>query len=120
MGANVSDQTVVPGDKLHIITRRLFHEDVRRHFAGEVIRGSEGLYEIQGYTFVFHSPTNEYRKRPELRTRIFSLGDAGYIVNKLPREVDIGSLEYRIIEQRLVIADAKGFVLDINEFGLLT
>jgi hypothetical protein len=120
MGAKVSERSVVPGDKLHIITRRLFPEDVRRHFAGEVISASEGLYEIQGYTFVFHSSANEYRKRPELRTRIYSLGDAGHIVNKLPREVDIGSLEYRVIEQRLVVTDSKGFLLDINEFGLLS
>ena len=120
MGVNVSDRTVVPGDKLHIITRRLFHEDVRRHFAGEVVSASDELFEIQGYTFVFHSGTNEYRKRPEIRTRIFSLADAGHIVNKIPREVDIASLEYRVVESRLVVTDSSGFVLDINEFGLLS
>lgn len=76
------------------------------------------LHEIRGYTFVFNSNTNEYRKRPGLRTRLFSLGEAGHIVNKIPRGVDIESLEYKIVDKRLVVTDTRGFVLDINEFGL--
>lgn len=115
----MSDHVVKVGDKLHIITRRVFEEDVRRHFAGEVTAASDELFEIQGFTFVFHGGTNEYRKRPELRTRIFSLADSGHIVNRIPREVDIGSLEYRVIERRLVVTDMQAFELDINEFGFL-
>ncbi len=113
----MSDCVIVPGDKVHIITRRLFHDDLRRHFAGEVTGVSGELCEIQGYVFVFNSGANEYHKRPKMRTRLFSLADAGHIVNKLPREVDIASLEYRIVETNLVVTDMKTFSLDINEFG---
>lgn len=114
----MSERVVSRGDKLHIITRRLFEDDVRRHFLGEVMVASGSLCEIRGYTFVFHAGTNEYVRRPEIRTRIYSLADAGHIVNKLPREVDIAALEYRVVENRLVVTDTRGFTLDINEFGL--
>ena len=113
------EQVIGVGDKLHIITRRQYEGDVLRHFAGEVTGISRTLQEVAGYTFVFNRGTNEYKKRPELRTRLFSLGQAGLIVNKMPREVDIEALEYRFIEKRMVVTDNKGFTLDINEFGSL-
>ena len=114
----MSEQVIEVGDKLHIITRRLFEGDMRRHFAGEVTGVSADLQEVRGYTFVFNRGTNEYRKRPEVRTRIFSLGQADFIVNKIPRDVAIESLQYRIVDKRLVITDNRDFFLDINEFGL--
>jgi len=113
----MSERVIEVGDKLHIITRRLFESDVRRHFAGEVISVSGELHEIRGYAFVFNPGINENKKRPELRTRIFSPGKEGFIVNKIPREVAIESLEYRFIEKRLFFTDGRNFALDINEFG---
>ena len=107
------------GDKLHIITRRLFEGDIRRHFVGEVTGISGELQEVRGYAFVFNRGTNEFKKRPELRSRIFSIGQADFIVNKIPREVTIASLEYRFIDRRLVVTDGAKFTLDINEFGHL-
>ena len=114
----MSERVIEVGDKLHIITRRLFEGDVRRHFAGEVIGVSGELHEVQGYAFVFNPGTNEYKKRPEIRTRIFSPGQEGLIVNKIPREVIIELIEYRMIKQRYLVTDGKDFFLDINEFGL--
>ena len=74
---------------------------------------------MRGYTFVFNRGTNEFKKGPDLRTRVFSLGQAHYIVNKIPREVALELLEYRLIDKRLVVTDSRDFVLDINEFGHL-
>lgn len=113
----MSEQVVAPGDKLHIMTRRLFPDDLRRHFAGEVIRVAGELCELNGYAFVFHPSSNEYQKRPKLRTRVFSLGDAIHIVNKLPRDLKVDELAYRIVDGRLVVSDDSGFLLEINEFG---
>ena len=107
------------GDKVHVITRRLFEGDLRWHFAGEVTAVAGVLQEISGYSFVFNKGANEYRRRPELRTRIFSLGQADFIVNKIPGDVALESLAYRIVDGRLVITDGKAFALDINEFGHL-
>ncbi len=108
---------IAVGDRIHIITRRLFAEDLRRHFAGEVTAIAGDLAEVRGYAFVFNAGTNEYRKRPELRTRLFSLGHAGYIVTKMPRDVSLEDLQYRTVDKRLVVTDGREFTLDINEFG---
>lgn len=105
------------GEKVHVITRRLFAEDLRRHFVGEIIAVTDYLIRVKGYVFVFQAGLNEYHKRPEMRIRVFSLTDAGNIVNVIPEGVQIESLHYRFANQRLVITDDAGFSLDINEFG---
>jgi hypothetical protein len=111
------DSVLAVGDKLHIMTRRLFADDVHPHFVGEISAVSGPLFRAQGYVFVFDSGTNSYVKHPELRTRLFSLSDAGHIINVIPQEVDLNSLQYRIVAGRLSITDSRGFSLEINEFG---
>ena len=106
------------GDKLYIMTRRLFENDLRRHFAGEFIGLTRDLIEVRGYAFVFNAGTNNYLKLPEHRTRAFSPGPAGLIVNKIPRDVAIQALEYRLVDRRLAVSDGYGFALDVNEFGV--
>jgi hypothetical protein len=113
----VPEPAIEIGDKVHIITRRRFEDDVRRHFVGEVTGISGELQAVRGHAFVFAVGVNKYEKRPELRTRLFSLGQDGFIVNKLPRDVALAALEYRLDQKRLVITDGGGFSLDINEFG---
>ncbi|NNL85096.1 MAG: hypothetical protein HKP27_05560, partial [Myxococcales bacterium] len=101
-----------------VMTSRRFEEDIRRHFVGEVLSAAGPFVEIEGYTFVFNSSLNEYKKLPELRTRMMSFADSGQVVNKLPREVDVSRLAYKMIDQRLVITDSSGYSLAINEFGV--
>ncbi len=113
----MSESAIEIGDKLHIITRRRFENDVRRHFVGEVTGISGELHRIQGFAFVFTMGANEFIKHPELRTRLFSLGEEGFIVNKIPSEIAITSLNYRLVKKHLVITDGANFSLDINEFG---
>jgi len=112
------DSNLKVGTKLHIVTRRLFEEDLRRHFVGTVTGLFNHGQEIQGYAFVFQPGKNEWQRRPELRTRIFSLGAAGLIVNVIPPNVDVAALKYSVIENRLVVTDGASFTLDINEFGI--
>lgn len=108
---------VEAGDKLHIMARRLFEEDLRRHFVGEVLAAEGALAKLRGYTFIFDGGTNEYRRLPGLRTRIFSLGESGYVVNQIPGEVDVAAISYESSEGSLVITDGGSFSLPINEFG---
>ncbi len=82
------------GEKLHIITRRNFNDDLRRHYVGEIVAVGDGFVRLKGYTFVFNAMAMEYRRRPELRTRVFGLGDAQLIVNVIPPETNIGELVY--------------------------
>lgn len=106
-----------PGEKIHIITRRLFADDLRRHFVGEVTAIRDGRLRTEGYTFVFDSTMNQFVKHPDLRTRVFSL-DSQQIINVLPKNVSIGKLMYKVINKVLTVTDEQGFSLEVNEFGL--
>lgn len=105
------------GEKIHVITRRRFEEDVHPHFAGEVRAAMGAHLRAHGYQFVFDSRTNAYIRHSEPRTRLFSISDAGYILTIIPREVELEELLYRTIGGRLTMTDGNGFALEINEFG---
>ena len=113
----MADSVLAVGNKLHIMTRRLFADDVHPHFVGEISAVAGPFFRASGYSFVFDSGTNSYVKHPEARTRLFSLSDAGHIINVIPQEVDLQSLQYVIVAGRLAITDSRGFSLEINEFG---
>lgn len=107
-----------PGEKIHVITRRYFDGDIRRHFAGQVVAASDNVARVQGYAFVFYPGPNEYVRRPETRERIIALSDAGNIIHILPQNVRLENLVYQKSEQnRLVVTDNKSYSLDINEFS---
>jgi hypothetical protein len=107
------------GEKIHVMVRRSFESDVRRHFAGTVVTDTEGdVVRIEGYAFVWDAGVNRYAKRPELRTRTFSLIDGRNIINVIPSNIDINKLQYtQSKEGHLVVTDGSVFQLDINEFG---
>jgi hypothetical protein len=108
------------GEKVHIITRRLFENDLRRHFVGEVQAVSEVAVRLEGYVFVFDAGDVRYVKRPERRVRIFGLADSGSIINVLPAHVDLDALSYQTsAENHMVFTDGKSFTLDINEFSAI-
>lgn len=39
------------------------------------------------------------------------------MINKMPGDLDLTSLEYRIIDQRLHVTDGRAFSRSISEFG---
>ena len=105
------------GEKVHIMTRRQFENDLRRHFIGEVLEFGEGVLRATGYTFVFDSELRKYVRRPEKRTRVFSLIDVGNIVNVLPISANVEATEYRESQDgHLIVTDGKNFSLDVSEF----
>jgi hypothetical protein len=106
-----------PGDKLHIVTRRLFENDLRRHFAGEVQNVTENAVRLRGYSFVFDGISNEFKRREDVRIRLFPLTDSGLIINLLPAEADIDKITYELSpENHMVVTDGKHFTLDLREF----
>ncbi len=106
------------GEKVHVITRRLFDNDLRRHFLGTVQAVSEVAVRLEGYAFVLDPRTNQFTKRPERRIRVIGLADSGSIINVIPIHVDLDAVSYQIsAENRTVLTDGKSFSLDINEFS---
>jgi hypothetical protein len=106
------------GEKLHVIMRRNFDNDLRRHFIGEVIEVDGVLARVAGYAFVFDNTTGQFVRRRDMRTRIIGLADAGNIVNVIPPQANIENARYKqSAEGKLVVTDDQSFSLDINEFG---
>jgi hypothetical protein len=106
------------GEKIHVIMRRQFEDDVRRHFVGEVQGVTEIAVRVQGYAFVFDPFKHLYLKRPELRVRIFPAADSGIIITVIPQTVILEDISYQMSQQnRMIVTDGKEFTLDINEFG---
>jgi len=106
------------GEKLFIIARRLFDKDLHRHFVGEVVACNNSLARIRGYAFVYDDNSNNFVRRQELRTRIFSLTDAGYIINLLPEDADLEKIHYVTDqENHRMITDGKTFSVNVSEFS---
>lgn len=107
------------GERIHIITRRRFPEETRRHFVGEVEAASDTVARVHGYAFIYDSVRNTFVKRPEYRTRIIGLGGEGQIIHVLDRDLNLDDLDYTIgSDGRLLLTDGRGFELEINELGL--
>ena len=107
------------GDKLFLITRRSFESDLRRHFVGEVLEVSAATVMVSGYSFVFDQTINEFARRDNKRTRIFSLIDAGGVIFLLPRDAYLEDISYSLDDQRRrIISDQKTFKLNISDFGI--
>lgn len=107
------------GEKVHIVTRRLFDESIRRHFVGEVVAADGVVARMEGYTFIYDAKKNQYIKAPGKQISIYDLSESAYIVNVISKEVDIEKLIYKTIDRvHLVITDEKSFSLGIHEFGI--
>jgi len=105
------------GERVHIITRRLFPEDIRRHFVGEVVTFREPLLLVAGYVFIYDPMTGGWVKRADRRTRIFAVADSGLIIHVIPRDTVLEDVVYETIEGQLVVTDHGSFRMNIGEFG---
>lgn len=108
-----------PGDKVHVIERRLFEGDVRRHFVGEVTGADVMAMRVIGYVFVHDATSSGWIRGTELRTRIIPIGSSGYVINVLPDGTVVDDVRYEETEGRLTVTDGGSLRLDINEFGRL-
>ncbi len=114
MNAHVLDA----GVRVHIVFRRRFEGDLKRHFAGTILAVDGAVARVEGHAFVYNTGNNEWEKRPDKRTRIIPLDDADLVINILPDTVDVDALHYALVDRRLVATDGT-YTLDINEFGAL-
>ena len=113
----MNGQMISKGEKVFVITRRLFDGDLRRHFVGEVQEAINFAMRVQGYSFVFDEGMKQFVRREEPRIRIFSLIDAGLVINILPEHACIEDMQYRWDEQnRRMLSAEKSFSLNISEF----
>ena len=106
------------GEKVFIITRRLFEKDLRRHFFGEILAVSGATIRVRGYVFIFNESTNDFVRREKPRDRIFPLIDAGIVLIVLPEATILEDIRYSIDENNQRIAsDKKALKINVSEFG---
>jgi hypothetical protein len=107
------------GDKIHVLTRRNFENDLRRHFIGAVLDVTDSTVRVEGYAFIFDVGSGGFVKKPDRRMRIFGLVDTGLIIFVLPAEWNLEKTSYqRSSDNQLVVTDGTTCTLDINEFGI--
>jgi len=107
------------GEKVFLITRRSFPGDLRRHFVGEILEVTDSAIRVQGFAFIFDETTSQFIRRDDIRIRIFSMLDAGIVINILPEEVNIEDVHYKIDEKNhRVISDDKLISMNVSEFAL--
>jgi hypothetical protein len=105
-----------PGEKVHIIERRYFTDDIRRHVAGQVLRCTDQAIRLKGYVWVFDIANERFIRKAEERERIICLADR-LTINVLPPEADLDATKYVADPQRgLVFTDERTFSLEVTEF----
>lgn len=106
-----------PGEKVHVIERRAFDGDVRRHFVGEVEAASETAIRAVGYTFVCNTMTGNFDRREPARTRIIPLIAAGVVVYVIPRDIDPRSVRYEWAPGNRLVVRAGSWEVFLDEFA---
>jgi hypothetical protein len=109
---------LLQGEKIHVVHRRLFEKDMRKHFVGEVEGYENGMVRATGHVFVIDDPKeNLFRRKPERRTRIISLIAGHVLVNVIPQEVNLEDVRYEMRNTGLRVTDGSDWHMDLKEFG---
>jgi hypothetical protein len=117
MQANQSN-VLCPGEKIHVINRRNFDKDARRHFVGVVESYEGGIARASGYVFVVDDLNKHmFVKRPELRIKLIPISVGAVIVNVIPESTDIEQVHYELKDGGLHVTDGQSWGMDIKEFG---
>ena len=107
-----------PGEKIHVMHRRRFEKDVRRHFVGEVETDEQGVARASGYVFVIDDLSKHlFVKRPDRRTKFVPIGPGDVIVNVIPQTLDLERVAYELKDRSLLVTDGSAWSMDAKEFG---
>ena len=104
------------GEKVLVIERPSYQDDLRRHFLGEVKNCTENAIRANGYAYVWNTTKGLFVRKPEKRERVIFPGELFSII-VLPPEVDLEEIHYATVPRKgLVVTDGKKFSLEISEF----
>lgn len=107
-----------PGEKIHVMHRRNFDKDVRRHFVGRVETYEHGVARASGYVFVIDDLNKHlFIKRPDRRTKLLPVSSGDVIVNVIPQSVDLDAVTYQLQDRSLRVTDGADWSMDVKEFG---
>jgi hypothetical protein len=104
------------GAKIHVLERRKFEDDIRRHFVGEIEAVANNVARARGFTFVYHRGKTAYVRSRKEQIRLLALTDALLIIRLLPADARLEQIEYRSEGDRTIVTDGT-FQLEIADFG---
>lgn len=103
------------GDKLLVSHRRLFERDELRYFAGTVVQYEAGVVKVEGWTFLKDFGSGRIMRKPDVRTKLYSLASGMILVYQLPNESDLTTLEFIGDAAHVVLKDDRGLEMDVSE-----
>lgn len=106
------------GDKVHVLIRRRFEKDIRRHMIGLVEDTSENSILVEGRKAIYNGATANYSILEDTTLQVVPIIDSGIILTVMPEEVELGDLYYETSPGSTVLTDGKNYRLRINEVGL--
>ena len=105
------------GEKVHVLIRREYEEDIRLRFVGEVVEATDTVVRLRGYAFVFDTDIAKFVRSGEQMERIVSLVDSGNIIHIIPKEIKLEELHFVDERNRNVLTDGKSFSMTTDAFG---
>ena len=103
------------GEKIHVVHRRFFEQEARRHFIGVVDHYEQGLARVTGHVYTVDRARFAFIRRPELRTRVISLVSGDLLVNIIPGHVDLEKVVYKQENKAVRVTDGTDWFLDLSE-----
>ncbi len=103
------------GEKVLIIDRKLFAEDIQRHYIGEITKTSENALKVKAHVWIRDQVKGFVRKTGN-RERLVYPSDRT-IINIIPENVNLNEIKYVHAGATTVVTDEKNFTLDVTEFA---
>jgi hypothetical protein len=110
------ESALAVGEKIHIVERRQFDSDLRRHFIGEVEYCSDHHLKIKGKLFVYNATSKVFERIEPSRFRIYA-NDNNIGITILPQDFDLPTAVYKRIPYKLLFCDANGFEMELGDIG---
>jgi len=108
------------GEKIHVVHRRFFEKEARRHFIGVVEEYDPvGLARVAGHIFTVDRAKYAFVRRPEKRVRIISLVSGNVLVNVIPDTVNLDRITYHQEKKAVRVTDGSDWHLDLSEVAWL-
>jgi hypothetical protein len=99
------------GEKVLIIERRFFKEDIRHQIVGEVTQCTPCAVRVNGYVWNYDSLKGFLRK-PEKREMVITL-NKGLVISIIPPEVNLSDIKYTAsLQKGHFVTDGKNFSLE--------
>jgi hypothetical protein len=101
-------------DRILVVDRKLFRDDLTNMFVGVVEDYEEGFIRARGYAYHIHPYEMGAERRADERVRLVSLysGDLVYV---LPRELNLAQIQIRRSPKSLILTDGQSFTMDLTD-----